>query len=91
MLTIILSILLSNDLTFANLTVQTLLEWLNLHPFIALITMFDLYIGTSIIANILTSIAMNLSYEDDNHYQLCDCDEDCDYEESNCKECFCKH
>jgi len=95
MLTIILSILFSGDLSFSNLTVQTLLEWFNLHPFITLIALFDLWIGASVIANELTSIILNLSYADynDNHYQLCDCDKDCecDYEESNCKECFCKH
>lgn len=90
MLTLILCILCNQDLALNNLSITLLLEWLNLHPFIALTMIFDIGIGIGLFANLITSIILSF---DDSHYQLCDCDEDCecDYEESNCKECFCKH
>lgn len=65
MLTILLSILFSKDLTFANLTVQTLLNWYNTHPFIAIIAIFDIALGTLLIANILTSFIMDFRIDND--------------------------
>lgn len=77
MLTIFLSILFSKQLSFTGLTVTVLLQWLNLHPFIAILAIFDLLLGVLIIGNVLTSMLLTLPEHE--HYVMdCDCK---DYEE----------
>lgn len=73
MLTIFLIIMLSPSLSFSDLTVATMLAWLNLHPFLAMIVLFDLCLGVGLIVNLLTSYILNLNYHDP-VYDLCNCD-----------------
>ena len=65
MLTLLLTILFSKELVFANLTIQTLLNWYNAHPFVAIITIFDILLGTLLIANVLTSFIMDMRIDND--------------------------